>query len=190
MLIDINKIITEQIVIIVIPNMIFRDVITELITQSAKKYKRILCVTINTPYTRLIKTIPKEDINKFYFIDAVTKSVMPEPVSAPNCTFVSSPNALAEFNLTFRKCCKVFKPEIVLFDSLSTLILYTSEETISKFAQNLMVHVPSSGECVFLFPCLKAVGESSLINNISMFALINNISMFVNKIITVTKEGK
>ena len=70
--------------------------------------------------------------------------------------------------------------KIVIFDSLSTLTIYSNDRIVSKFAQNLMTKLMSAGY-ISIFPCLKAVGESLLISNISMFA---------NKIIYVKEEGK
>ncbi|MFH0861713.1 MAG: ATPase domain-containing protein [Candidatus Altiarchaeota archaeon] len=131
---------------------------------------KICYISLNRPYTSLVKTFKKGglDTERIYFIDAITRTAQ-IPQECKECEFVSSPGALTELSVTISKVMDGGQYKYIVFDSLSTLLVYESDTTIAKFVHFLMAKVRVAG-CNALFTCLKQDAESVLIKDINMFA--------------------
>ncbi len=128
-------------------------------------------VTLNNPYSSLLKIFDDYGINgaSCFFIDAISSTVKVK-TSAENCIFTSSPSALTELSITINSTCQKLKPELLVFDSLSTLQIYLPMNTIVKFSQSLVTKLKDSN-IKAIFPIIKNDD------------FIKNMSMFINKII-------
>lgn len=133
-------------------------------------------VTLNHPYSALTKTLKTNNLNMdgCFFIDAITMETKTETPNAENCAFVSNPRALTELGLAIDEALKL-NPKIIIFDSLSTLLLYSPSNTLVSFAKNLTTKLETRS-IKAVFPVIKK----------SEF--IESMSMFMDKVIYVEKK--
>ena len=160
----------NQIIVLIVPDKDYLSSIVTLTRDISANSKRICYVTLNRPYRSLLDIFSKNGINtsKFYFIDAITKTAeMAESID--NCEFVSSPGALTELSLSISNILEQEKFDYMIFDSLSTLLVYESETVITKFVHFLIAKVRVIG-CNAMFTCLRQDINSVLVRDINMFA--------------------
>ncbi len=104
-------------------------------------------ITLNYPYSYLIKILKEEDIDikKIYFIDCVSqmqyapKGILITPFevqSNEEAIFIKSPSNLSEFVLiVYELLSSVKEPrkKFIFIDSLNILFLYNDEKNVLKF---------------------------------------------------------
>lgn len=165
---------TTQVMVVFVPNMEYKDTLMQISDLLNKNYKKILYVSINRPCSVLISTFEqnKMDYSKFHFIDCVTKT---ELSSMENCTHIASPNSLIELSLAISDVMESQKPEIMLFDSPSTLLIYNKEDHVIKFIHSLI-----SKLAIWDSKGLFTVPEES-----AGILMVKDIEMFVDKTIAV-----
>lgn len=162
---EIKKILDgKQIVLLVLPSRTYGEKVLRLVKQS--NHQKLLYVTLNNPYTVLVELYKKNGIEKghCFFIDGISASNKIKR-AADDCIFIDSPSALTQLSIAITQVIKTFKPEIMIFDSLSTLLIYLPEKSIIAFQQSLSTKLKGL-EVRVLFPILE---NKELINNISMF---------------------
>ena len=89
----------------------------------------------------------KIDINKFFFIDCITRTAEGRAEREKNCLFISSPNNLSELGLAFIQAIQAM-PEgkrFIFMDALSTLLIYNSAGTTARFSHFLMTKIKLLG---------------------------------------------
>lgn len=98
-------------------------------------------LTVNRPYTSLINIFNKEKINteKIFIIDGVTP-VNEDLDRSGNVVFIGSPHGLTDMSIAITSALKSLpKNKRMLFlDSVSTLVIYNSLGTITKFTHFLI----------------------------------------------------
>lgn len=163
------KIGKNKVVILVIPDEEYAEFMIKVSKSVASDYKKICYVNLNKSYFTLTNAFKSENINlnKFFFIDGVTKKAG-EAKKAGNCLYVDAPNALTQLSLGINKIFKTFKPEILLFDSLSTILIYEEVNTVLKFVHSLIGKIRLV-DCVAVFTVLEGDVSSNLIKDLSMF---------------------
>jgi len=159
----------HQIIIVVIPNEQFSEKILYL-SKSLAEIGKVLYVCINKPYSSMVETFQKNKIpvDRFFFVDAVTKTVKPFE-KHDNVEFVSGPSALTELSLDISNIIDKDKFYSILFDSLSTLLVYENSLMVTKFVHNLTSKFRTI-ETKAVFTILKGGMSSELIKDLSMFA--------------------
>lgn len=164
-----EKIGKNKIVILVIPNEKYAESIVEIARSLASDYKKICYVNLNRPYSTLINIFESQDIdsNRFFFIDGVTKKT-DEAKKVHNCLYVDAPNALTQLSLGINKLFKTLKPEILLFDSISTILIYEKASTVTKFMHHLIGKIRSI-DCIAIFTALEEGTISDLMKDLHMF---------------------
>lgn len=165
---------TTQVMVVFVPNMEYKDALVQISDLLNKNYNKILYVTLNRSCSALISTFDqnKMDYSKFHFIDCVTKN---ESSSIENCTHVPSPNALIELSLAISDVMESQKPEVMLFDSPSTLLIYNKEDHVTKFVHSLISKLTMwDSKGIFTVP-----EESADI------LMVKDIEMFVDKTISL-----
>ncbi|MBR9677132.1 hypothetical protein GOV04_03255 [Candidatus Woesearchaeota archaeon] len=101
--------------------------------------KHIICyVCLARPYMEVIEDFKSEGVStkNFYFIDAVTK-IQKSMVSTENATLISSPTVIA-LEKSIKKAIKEKKCSMLLFDTVSVLLMYEKKQDILKFTHNLL----------------------------------------------------
>lgn len=98
----------------------------------------VLIVTTNQPYATLVKNYEENglDLKHIYFIDAITKYATGKITEgADNCRFVNSPSNLTDLGIAITEMLDNIPEEkpFILFDSISTMLIYIPSINISKF---------------------------------------------------------
>jgi hypothetical protein len=93
--------------------------------------------TLNKPFGTMQKIFKDKDIDErlIIFIDAVTQTAGGDIEKTDKCLFIGSPENLSDISIAMDQAVRALPSEekFVFFDSLSTLLIYNSIETVSKF---------------------------------------------------------
>ncbi|MDY6776997.1 MAG: hypothetical protein SVQ76_02715 [Candidatus Nanohaloarchaea archaeon] len=97
--------------------------------------------TVNEPY-RTVERFLQEggiDTGEVFFVDAISKDVGAEEPEKDNLMFLESPQHLTDISIVLSETIEKMPDgeKFVFFDSLSTLTIYNSVNTVSKFAHFL-----------------------------------------------------
>jgi hypothetical protein len=138
--------------------------------------KRICFVSLNKPYSTLAKTFEDKelDANNIVFIDCVSGGIAAKKGS--NVSFVSSPKALTELSLAISDVLGA-NIDMIIFDSLSTLLAYEDSATAIKFVHSVVSKTRMTKK-KFVFTSLKDDNGSDL---------MKDVTMFVDKVVNVGK---
>lgn len=94
-------------------------------------------VTLNRPFSTIKKIFEKNgiDTRMIIFIDAVTKTVGGEVEKKDNCLFIGNPENLSDISIAMDQAVRAVpgKEKFLLFDSLSTLLVYNKPITVARF---------------------------------------------------------
>jgi hypothetical protein len=157
-----------EIAVFVIPEKEYASKLKEIVSSASSSYSRICYVSLNKPYSSVLDSIKKNgaDPKKFFFIDCTENQADEKAGQVVN---VSSPKALTEMSITIGKVLELGKIEALIFDSLSTLLVYTEPFTVVKFTHSLISMLRSKSTRGFLI-CIKGGSSEGVIKDISMFA--------------------
>ena len=160
----------NKIVVLVMPNEKYAEDMIEISKNLSGRYKRPCYVSLNRPYSALIKTLEHKNIDtkRFFSIDGITRTASGKADEIENCVFVNAPNALTELSLSITELFKTWKPDLLLFDCLSTILIYEKVETVLKFMHSLIARTKVSG-CTAIFTALDGNVETDLINDLNPF---------------------
>ena len=104
-------------------------------------------VTLNTPIANLVDTLEKASINieNTYFIDGVTKTTESEAIESEHCRYLESPRDVVDLSILIDELLsKIQHPKkVVVIDSISTLMVYNSEQAIKQFAHSITGKIKS-----------------------------------------------
>ncbi len=106
--------------------------------------------------------------NKFLFVDSITKSANPKAEDAANCMYCSSASALTELSLTIDKVIQTGKFDALLFDSLSTMLIYNKPGVVCKFVHNIINKIKAK-KITAVFTALEGDTESDVLKNLGLF---------------------
>ena len=94
-------------------------------------------VTLNKPYSAMLTHFKKAKIDSrlIIFIDAITKITGGKIKKEKNCLFIGSPENLSDISIAMDQAVRALpgKNKFLFFDSLNTLLMYNSVETVIKF---------------------------------------------------------
>ena len=153
---------------VIVPDTSYSKNLLDFAKQLSEKYKDVCYVSLNKPYGHLIKSFEDHKIDKnfFFFIDAVTRPS--NPVKKENYIFISSISALTDLSIAITKTLETRKYKSIIFDSLSTMLIYHEAATVTKFMHSLIGEVRAV-KCIGVFTCLEGDVKSSLIKDLGMF---------------------
>ena len=159
-----------QVALLIIPNERYSEIIIDMAKQLARDYKHTCYVSLNKLYDPLVKSLQaqKVDVGKFFFIDGISRGVARSPEKIKNCEFLPGPHALTEMNISISKNLKAKKSDALLFDSLSTLLIYERETFVIRFIHALIGAIRGIGPRAFL-TVLEGDTKSELVKNLGMF---------------------
>jgi len=158
----------KRIVILVMPNEKYSEYMIDLAEELSLANNQTCYVTLNRPYAALTRTFKEReiDMNKFFFIDGITRTTKIGTETIEKCKFLSSPNALTELSLEITNVIQ--KSDSFIFDSLSTLLIYESVLMVMKFVHSLISRIRAY-ECPAIFTTLEGDAEAQLIKDVTMF---------------------
>jgi KaiC/GvpD/RAD55 family RecA-like ATPase len=110
----------------------------EVIGKVMSEDYHVIVITTNQPYEILKRNYEKKGIllDRIYFIDTVTKNAMGrDPQPAKNCRFINNPADLTGIGIAVTEMLKDLegKKVCLLFDSISSMLVYMSSQNITKF---------------------------------------------------------
>lgn len=128
----------KQIFLILVPPANMRQRNIELIKEISTLDYHMVVITTNFPYSVLIKLYSDSgiDLNKVSFIDTVTRNSIGNAENIPRVVrYVNNPANLTDLGIAVTKMLKENAGEkvCILFDSISTMLIYLSSSNISKF---------------------------------------------------------
>lgn len=132
-------------------------------------------MNLNELYKTLIQHLKNMnlDVRKFFFIDAISLTSDKTNTKHDNCIFVSNPNSLIELSLAITQGLNTEKPDLLIFDSLSTLLIYEKESTVTKFIHALIGKIKAAGIDAY-FTALEGDSQNESIKDLSMF--VDNVN--------------
>lgn len=120
-------------------------------------------VTLNKPYFSLKRMLTKEgiDLNKIYFIDSITMQVGGEVLDEDKCFYLSSPDPV-QLQVTIERAMDLITSNnrFIYIDSLSTISLYKSFETLIKFLRHITGKIRLRGFVGTIFTLEKEMDET------------------------------
>lgn len=157
----------SEISVLVISDKSYPSKMKELVSSISSDYSRICYVSLNKPYSAALDSIGKSGANpkKFFFVDCTGTP----PKNEGQVVFVSSPKALTEMSITIGKVMEMGKIEVLIFDSLSTLLVYEEPFTVVKFTHSLISALRAK-KAAGVLVCLEGWKSAELVKDISMFA--------------------
>ncbi len=139
---------TGKIVLLDIPQQVHLQVITQVMNVLIKDEGCSgVYMTTMKGYPELVSLFTQSglDPGKIYFVDVISKMYGLEPRETPNCEYISSPintqsisNAITAFLGRIKE-----KKKFLVFDSLTTILLYNSLPRIVEFTTTLSEYLKS-----------------------------------------------
>ncbi len=159
----------NQILTFVIPNALYPSDSVSIIKAVSEVVPMCIFVTVNKPYFSITETLEKKGINTegFYFIDASSEEG--ENGSGKNFEKVKSPADMTEIMLAVEKALQKKKFFGLVFDSVSTLLTYQSEDMVTRFTHSL-VNKLRKYDVKGIFLCTKEDMKTSMMKNLNMLA--------------------
>jgi archaellum biogenesis ATPase FlaH len=111
----------------------------ELVKVARKKKTKICYICLSTPYSDISDSLKEKglDAEDFFFIDVISscyKKMMPQK----NCIFLSPPVNLEDLKTAIAAAIKNKNCTLVIFDTISALLIYEQVDSIVKFTHNLI----------------------------------------------------
>ncbi len=155
----------------------------ESIIRSVEKSGTKICyICLSKPYLDVVDDLMERRVNvdDFVFIDVLSSHYeIPKPVA--NCTFISSPDDLEEIRKTIIEAIEKKNCSAVIFDTISTLLIYQQTSSIVKFASNLVAEKRQENTKK-LFIILK--DDTDSLDDVNM--LTKDLELFADKKIDMT----
>ena len=110
--------------------------------------KRGVYITINRPCAKLDEVFRENNIDtsKIIFIDAITQIAMPNVKSGNSYVYIKHPSDLTNMYIRLLEALKkIDGKKFLVVDSISTLMVYNSPETVLRFAHALASKLPAQG---------------------------------------------
>lgn len=143
----------------------YRENLKSLTKILTKRFKKICYVSLNEPSDNIMSSLSLNGGSNIFFIDCVT-SMVKQAEPRENVTFVSSPHALTEISINLKKSLEK-KMDFVLFDSISTMLIYENPLTVLKFIHNMILTLRANKICG-AFIILKEDVCNELLKDINM----------------------
>ncbi|MBI4154247.1 hypothetical protein HY501_02845 [Candidatus Woesearchaeota archaeon] len=153
-------------ILLQVPQDAYYENVLDIVSRLSGQFGSFCYVTVNKSALSLRNDFKERelDLKRFTFIDSISGDISS---ADKNTVYVSSPSNLFRISLAITNALQDKKVEILLFDSLSTLLAYNSSNLVVQFAQAMINKVRSEDVAgLFLMPKME---ESSLLKDLSMF---------------------
>ncbi len=155
--------------VLVLPNKEYSRMILETTKYLSSNYPRVCYVSLNRMYSTLAESLSRAKINtnNFLFIDALTQAATTKKPKESNCIYINSVAALTELGIAISGALKTGKFDAILFDSLSTLLIYNKSTVVGEFTHSLINKIRALNVTA-VFTALEEDTESELLKKIGM----------------------
>lgn len=165
---------SDEVILVIAPNEDVESVNTNILKHfSMEDDFSSVYVTLTKPYKTVENVLQEADVDtsRIFFIDCITKTQAGTATAAENVVFLE-PQALTNISIALSNAVESL-PEsdnnVLIFDTLSTLMMYNDQETVSKFAHQLSSKIRGWGiKSVML--TLREEQDDELIENVKGFA--------------------
>ncbi len=129
-------------------------------------------VTLNRAYEFVEETLKKEkiDTEQIVFIDAISKGTGKNIVSRENVEYIESPRDLTALSVildeTYQKMTE--KPKFMVFDSISTLLIYNDVSSVERFT-HLIIGKLREWRMKGVLLMVKSEEHRGVVNSLSQF---------------------
>lgn len=147
----------------------------KLISDMNTTKKPIAYITFNQTSKNILEHFKKNSIDEtqISFIDGISRSIgISETIK--NCKYTDKPDELDKIFVEIKSIIDFKDPHFFIIDNLSTLFLYTEEQTIFRFTHNIIEYLRSLDKQVFIFMLEKDFEKKSS----------KGIQLFVDQTIT------
>lgn len=175
----------DEFVVVVTDENKYSKVLYEILKKIEKTSWKICYVCLNKTYEDVKEYMKKNKINvdNIIFVDTLSSHYQMRK-STSNCVFVSSPSALDEIQENILKLvergCK-----LVLFDTISTLLIYKQPENVVRFTNNLMTMIKKRTKgIIYIYVIIKI---NHILKNENR-ELVSDLAMFAEKVFNLTKD--
>jgi|GEM_PF-1497353 len=146
----------------------------DIVKSVEKSGTRICYVCVSRPYKDVVAELKRSGVyTKFFFFIDVLSSHYGKPEPRKDCVFLDSPKDLDAIRRTIEHAIEKNKCTVILFDTLSNLLVYQENFPILKFAHSLTLEKGEDVMKLFLImkdnPVLERENRE-LISDLSMFA--------------------
>ncbi len=158
----------NDIVLFLISDKRYPESVKDIAAAAAKTFSKICYVSLNKPFDTLVSIFNKSgvDTDKIVFVDCVSGGF--KKTGGANVVFVSSPKALTEMDIAIKKALDKEKFQGLVFDSLSTLLVYEEPFTVIKFSHSVISKLRNA-KAKGVFLTLKGDIKSELVKDLGMF---------------------
>jgi len=130
-------------------------------------------VTVNKPYRTVKKMLEDGGVatEDLFFVDAITLDSGGDAAESENAMFLESPQHLTDISIVMREVVEKL-PEgekFLLFDSISTLTIYNSMDTVSKFA-HFVTGKMRNWDVTGVIISIESKGDEQIISRLKQFA--------------------
>ena len=172
----------HELYLIISPPNEVRNKNIELIEQLLSEDYFVIVITTNQPYEILKKNYEKNGIpiESIHFIDTVTKYAMGcDPHPEKKCWFISNPANLTDIGIAVTESLRGLegKKVCLLFDSVSSMLVYISSQNITRF-----IHFITTKLRLLNFAGIFLVAEKGLDPDVLV-----QLTTFVDAVIDVDK---
>jgi hypothetical protein len=115
----------------------------EILNPLVKNGTKICYICLNKPYKNVFDELLLKgtDTSNFFFLDVLT-SHYEKPISTKNCIFIDSPLNLEELEVMVSETVKAKNCDFIVFDTISTLLVYHQPFALIKFAHRMTNETP------------------------------------------------
>jgi len=133
-----------------------REFIEDYARNAIKENKALLFVLTDKSPEQLKQELLKDKIffKNIYFVDCYSQQAGLNCQKSENIRYVSGPLALNELSIAIsdfqREFLKKETPHLIIFDSISTLLMYSNAEAIGRFLQIIIAKIKNlEGDMLF-----------------------------------------
>ncbi len=116
------------------------------------QHQKICYINLNHLINALVESFGQEgiDLRKICFVDGVTKTIFEKISSTPDQEFIVGFDSLSFLLDSIAKSVETNKASLLIFDSLSALLMYSSREMFMDFLETLLKDLKRLG-CSAIF---------------------------------------
>jgi archaellum biogenesis ATPase FlaH len=178
-----NQVGKNEFVVVVTNETQYPTILSETL-KNAKKYDFKICyICLNKTYDDAMDEMKKVDIStdNFIFVDTLSSHYQVRK-DTENCFFVSSPCAMDEIHNAIIKSIDEKKCKLIIFDTISTLLIYKESQDILKFTNRLMMEIKKKMDGIIYIYVILEIDVLKDENR----KLISDFYMFAEKMLDFT----
>ena len=149
----------------------YNDIALGITAETSRESNRICYVTLNKTYNAILQMLKDKGIEtkNFFFIDTITPTLMTVK-ETPRVSFVESlgsGSSLGDLMNEIRSLVIGSQVDTIIFDSLSSLIIYIGEEKTLWWLNDLISFLEKNNISILLF-ALEGDADNRVIKQIGM----------------------